>query len=122
MVIFRARPPILILATALALAACGQKSAPPSPQELSTLKPDDAHLAALYDSSCKACHANPGSGAPLVHDHAAWEPRWSKGLPTLVDHAVVGFEAMPAGGQCSACTKSDYEKLIRFMADEEGSP
>jgi cytochrome c5 len=58
----------------------------------------------------------------LVHDRAAWDVRWAKGLPTLVDHAIVGFQAMPAGGQCVACTPKDYEGLIRFMADHEGTP
>lgn len=77
-------------------------------------------MSALYEHSCKACHAQPGSGAPLVHDHAAWDPRWAKGLDTLTSHAVLGFQAMPAGGQCATCTAKDYQAIIRFMADREG--
>jgi cytochrome c5 len=111
----------IFFVTALALSACGQKPKAPTAQELAALKPADAHLAALYEHSCKACHAREGSGAPLTHDHAAWDPRWEKGLPTLRDHAILGFQAMPAGGQCAACTAQDYEALIRFMADEENS-
>lgn len=111
--------PIALL-SALCLAAChAQAPQRPTPEQLQTMKPTDAHEAQLYVQSCKACHANPLSGAPLVHDHAAWDPRWAKGLPTLLNHAVVGFQAMPAGGQCTACTARDYEALIRFMADEE---
>jgi cytochrome c5 len=105
----------------LALAAC---NAPPphlSPAQLAALKPADAHEAQLYQTSCKACHTRSESGAPLVHDHAAWDPRWEKGIPTLLGHAVLGFQAMPAGGQCAACTRKDYEALIRFMADRENS-
>ncbi|MGD0865441.1 MAG: c-type cytochrome [Rhizomicrobium sp.] len=112
---------ILSVALLLALAGCSQPSRP-SDEQLASLKPADTHLAALYVQSCKACHANPNSGAPLVHDRAAWDVRWAKGLPTLVDHAIVGFQAMPAGGQCVACTPKDYEGLIRFMADHEGTP
>ncbi len=104
----------------LVLTGCNQPSRPTA-EQLATLKPADAHLATLYTQSCKACHANENSGAPLVHDHAAWDVRWDKGLPMLVDHAIVGFQAMPAGGQCAACTKKDYEGLIRFMADHEDS-
>jgi cytochrome c5 len=107
----------VVVCAALALAGCSK--AKPTPEELANLKPADPQLAELYDHSCKACHAVDGSGAPLVRDHDAWDPRWQKGLPTLVSHAITGFQAMPAGGQCSACTKADYEKLIRFMADEE---
>ena len=107
----------IFICTGLLLAGCGQSK--PTPEELASLKPANPALAQLYDHSCKACHAVEGSGAPLVHDHDAWDPRWQKGLPTLVTHAITGFQAMPAGGQCSACTRDDYEKLIRFMADED---
>jgi cytochrome c5 len=31
----------------------------------------------------------------------------------------VGFQAMPAGGQCAACTPKDYQAIIRFMAGRE---
>ena len=101
----------------LVLTACAPKAGPPA--DLATLAPADPRLAQLYADSCKACHTVADSGAPLVHDHDAWDPRWQKGLPTLVTHAITGFQAMPAGGQCSACTREDYEKLIRFMADED---
>jgi len=110
------RAMVCIVAVA-ALSGCG--SGPPSAAELAALKPADGRLAGLYEHSCKACHATPGSGAPLVHDHDAWAPRWAKGLPTLRDHAILGFQAMPAGGQCAVCTPTDYERLIRFMADQE---
>jgi cytochrome c5 len=107
----------IFICTGLLLAGCGQSK--PTPEELASLKPADPALAQLYDHSCKACHAVDGSGAPLVHDHDAWDARWQKGLPMLVTHAITGFQAMPAGGQCSACTRDDYEKLIRFMAEED---
>ena len=109
----------IIFCTLLTLAACEQKPAPPTPEQLAAMKPADHRLAELYEHDCKACHARPGSGAPLTHDHAAWDPRWDKGLPTLRDHAILGFQAMPAGGQCASCTAKDYEELIRFLADRE---
>jgi cytochrome c5 len=99
------------------LAACDARKPAPTPQQALRLAPADPHLAQLYAHSCKACHARPGTGAPLVHDHAAWDPRWAKGEDVLFSHAVTGFQAMPAGGQCAACTPEDYKKLIRFMAD-----
>lgn len=64
------------------------------------------------------CHARTGTGAPLVHDHDAWDPRWDQGLETLTQHAIQGYRAMPAGGQCATCTMEDYRALIRFMADQ----
>ena len=112
-------PLLLSAALCLVLTGCDSKPAAPTPQEAARLAPADPHLAALYAHSCKACHAMPGTGAPLVHDHAAWDPRWDKGEDVLLAHAVTGFQAMPAGGQCAACTPDDYKKLIRFMADRE---
>jgi cytochrome c5 len=101
------------------VAGCDQRPSTPSTNQLATLKPADPRVAQLYEHSCKACHAAIGSGAPLVHDKEAWNPRWLKGLSTLRDHAIVGFQSMPAGGQCAVCTPKDYEVLIRFMADRE---
>lgn len=109
------------LLLSLALAGCDGTPAAPTPQEAAKLAPADPHLARLYDHSCKACHAMEGSGAPLVHDHAAWDTRWAKGEDTLLSHAITGFQAMPAGGQCAACTPEDYKTLIRFLADRSGN-
>lgn len=110
---------VLAALLCLALAGCDDKPAAPTPEQAAKLAPADPHLAELYEHSCKACHAAQGTGAPLVHDHAAWDPRWAKGEDTLLAHAVTGFQAMPAGGQCAACTSRDYRRLIRFMADQD---
>ncbi|MCF8505257.1 MAG: c-type cytochrome [Caulobacter sp.] len=109
-----------LLATTLAACSPAPKPAP-TPEQAALLKPADARLAGLYDTSCKACHAIPESGAPMVHDAAAWAPRLKQGMPVLVDHTILGFNAMPAGGQCATCTPADLEALIRFMADHEES-
>ncbi len=82
--------------------------------------PADPKLAALYATSCKACHTATDAGAPLVQDRAAWEPRWKKGMPTLLKSTVGGLGGMPAGGQCFACSTADFEGLIRFLAGHEG--
>lgn len=81
-------------------------------------QPADPKLAGLYDTSCKACHGRPGSGAPLALDHTAWDARWAKGLPALMQSVIGGRGGMPAGGQCFACTPDDYKALVRFMADQ----
>lgn len=113
---------LVILALALSAVGCGAAPAPPpTPEQAALLRPADPRLAELYGSSCKACHTVPDSGAPMVHDAAAWAPRWKQGLPVLVDHSIQGFNAMPAGGQCATCTPADLEALIRFMSDHEES-
>lgn len=106
----------LIVGVLLIIAGCTQRS--PTAEQALTLTPPNPRLASLYETSCKACHAHAESGAPLVHDHKAWDPRWKQGLATLTDHVILGYKAMPAGGQCLTCTPDDIKALIRFMADQ----
>ncbi len=108
-----------VLALLTALSAChAAPTAPPLTTAQSAARhPADPRLAALYDRSCRACHTTPDSGAPLSGNHAQWDPRWAKGEDALLQSAVAGFGAMPAGGQCATCTAGDYRALIRFLAD-----
>lgn len=104
------------LVLVFALAACGQDQPTPSAADLAALHPADPHLDQLYQTSCKACHANPESGAPPVGFGKAWKPRVAKGEEVLLAHVVEGVGGMPAGGQCFSCTPDDYRALIRFLA------
>jgi cytochrome c5 len=103
----------------LLLAACSRTPPPPTPQEAQALKPADADLAAIYETTCKSCHAATGNPAPQVHNHAQWDPRWKQGMPTLLAHAIQGYNQMPPMGTCGTCTPAELEGLIRFMADQE---
>lgn len=116
------RGTIVIIALA-ALSGCGSRAPAETAEQIAaraaTAAPADARLAGLYDGACRACHASPGSGAPLTLDRAAWAPRWDKGEETLLAHTITGFNGMPAGGQCFSCSADDYRALIRFMAAQE---
>ncbi len=114
---------ILALASLIALPACGGSNgtpaARPSPiseAQSAAMKPASAHLAQLYETSCKACHTVRDTGAPLTGDREAWDVRWAKGEKVLTRNAVAGLNGMPPGGQCFACKPADYDALIRFMA------
>jgi cytochrome c5 len=105
------------------LCGCNRESAP-SPAEAAqaavraaALRPADEHLAALYDHSCRACHANAQANAPLTGDRHAWLSRLKKGNPELVQHVLTGFNGMPPGGQCFTCTTADFDALIAFMSN-----
>ena len=110
---------VLSLIFCLALASCGRDEPTPSAADLAARHPADPHLDTLYQTSCKACHANPDSGAPLVGFAKAWAPRWEKGEAVLLAHVVEGSNGMPAGGQCFSCTPDDYRALIRFLAGKD---
>ena len=58
----------------LLLGACACDKPTPAAANAATLAPSDPKLARLYAQTCKACHAAPGSGAPLAGDTAAWAP------------------------------------------------
>jgi len=114
----------MILVLALALAACGETGPAGASAEYTlttalAATPSETRLARLYEGSCKTCHTSRESGAPLTLDRGAWDPRWEKGVDTLLDNTISGFEAMPPGGLCFSCTADDYRNLIAFMAGRE---
>jgi cytochrome c5 len=76
--------------------------------------------ATLYQHSCKTCHEDAATGAPLTHDTAAWAPRMAKGDDALLESIVNGFNGMPPLGQCIECDGNDFMVLTRFMAAPAG--
>lgn len=104
----------MLVAAGLLLTACGPKAGPPA--DPAALAPANPRLAELYAGSCKACHVDAQSGAPVVQDRAAWDPRWAQGEDVLLEHVIQGYRAMPALGQCAACGPEDFKALTRFMA------
>jgi cytochrome c5 len=71
---------------------------------------------AKYKQACAACHAMAVAGAPKAFDKAAWEPRMTKGMDTLVASVTNGLNAMPPRGLCMDCTAEQYQQLINYMA------
>ncbi|MFS1287711.1 c-type cytochrome [Pseudomonas piscis] len=107
----------LVLALGLSLGACGDAEPPASGRlDAARQSPADPDLARIYDSSCKLCHANPASGAPLAGDAKAWAPRLAQGADTLLDHSINGYQGMPPMGQCMQCSEEQFLALISFMS------
>ncbi|MBL9096278.1 MAG: cytochrome c5 family protein [Alphaproteobacteria bacterium] len=103
-----------------AVAACGD----PAPQETleakvsraEALMPSDPGLVEKYERSCRTCHVNPDSGAPLTGDVQAWNARFAQGAATIAAHTRDGIRAMPPRGQCFDCSEDELSKLTLFMA------
>lgn len=70
---------------------------------------------AVYQASCFACHGTGAAGAPKFGDAAAWAPRISQGMETLVSHAINGFNAMPPKGGCAACSDEEIGNAVDYM-------
>jgi cytochrome c5 len=96
------------------LGACGDPP-PPRVADLASLRPADADLAERYERSCQLCHAQRGSGAPLVGDTAAWAPRAQRGEAALLASVMQGLGTMPPRGLCPDCSNTDLQRLIVFL-------
>jgi len=73
----------------------------------------------VYDMTCAACHAAGVAGAPKFGDKAAWKDRVAKGMPTLHDHALKGFQGkagfMPPKGGNTGLPDADVKAAVDFM-------
>lgn len=69
----------------------------------------------VYKTSCAACHGTGVLGAPKSGT-ADWAPRLEKGIDTLLNHAINGFNAMPPKGTCASCSDDELEAAIHFMS------
>ncbi|MGV6853350.1 MAG: c-type cytochrome [bacterium] len=82
-------------------------------------EPAAIDAAALFQTSCFACHGTGAAGAPKLQK-AAWEPRIAQGRETLIKHALGGFNAMPPRGG-SALSDTEIEAVIDYMIETAGN-
>ncbi len=66
-------------------------------------------------NTCAACHTSGAAGAPKLGDAAAWAPRIAKGNDTLYNHAINGFNGMPAKGLCGDCSDDEIKAAVDHM-------
>jgi len=72
----------------------------------------------IWEGTCAACHRVGLLGAPKLGDKAAWAPRIAKGLDTLKDHALHGFNSMPAHGGNPSLSDDDVVKALEYMVGQ----
>ena len=70
---------------------------------------------AVFQSVCTACHSTGAAGAPKIGDKTAWSPRIAQGERTLLQHALQGFNAMPARGTCAACSDGELKAAVDYL-------
>jgi cytochrome c5 len=68
----------------------------------------------LFQGLCISCHGSGVGGAPKFGNKADWAPRIAKGQATLYQHALNGFNGMPARG---GSTESDdtVKAAVNYM-------
>lgn len=72
----------------------------------------------VYDAACLACHTTGAAGAPVIGNVDQWAPRIEKGMDTLIDHAINGFNAMPAKGGCASCSDEEIVASIEYIIEQ----
>ncbi|PCM43192.1 c-type cytochrome [Marinobacter sp. ANT_B65] len=72
----------------------------------------------VYGAVCMACHTTGAAGAPVIGNSEAWAPRIDKGMETLLNHALNGFNAMPAKGGCASCADEEIQAAVEHMVAE----
>lgn len=75
---------------------------------------------AIFKSTCVACHGAGVAGAPKFGDTAAWAPRIKNGYDKLLDHALHGFNAMPAKGGNADLDDIEIARTIVYMVNNSG--
>jgi len=93
---------------------CGSAAAAPAQAASSGPRSGQA----VYDAACTTCHAAGVAGAPVKGDAEAWAPRIDKGMETLTNHALNGFNAMPARGACGDCSDEEIIAAVEYMVGE----
>ncbi|TFH87653.1 cytochrome c5 family protein [Billgrantia azerbaijanica] len=73
---------------------------------------------AVYNQACMACHMTGAAGAPIAGDAEAWGPRVEKGIDTLYDHAINGFNAMPAKGGNMSLSDEEVKAAVDYMVSQ----
>jgi len=73
---------------------------------------------AMYNAVCSACHDAGTLGAPELGDQAAWSERAQKGMETLVNHSLNGFNQMPA--QKTSGSREEIENAVGYMLEQAG--
>jgi cytochrome c5 len=74
----------------------------------------------LYEAVCKTCHAAGLVGAHKFGDHVAWAPRIAKGKATLYEHALKGFNAMPAKGSRTDLSDELIKAGVDYLVQKGG--
>jgi len=92
---------------------CGEAAAPAQAASAGPRSGEE-----VYNTVCMACHTTGAAGAPVIGDNAAWAPRIEKGMETLIDHALHGFNAMPAKGGCASCPDEEIKSAVEHMVSQ----
>ena len=73
----------------------------------------------VYQKYCVACHATGVNNSPVMGNVEQWAPRIAKGIDTLYESAVNGFNnnLMPPKGLCVECSVEDIHATVDYIIE-----
>ncbi|WP_258869322.1 c-type cytochrome [Aquitalea aquatica] len=75
----------------------------------------------VFKAICISCHGQGLAGSPKFGDAGAWGARIAKGWDTLTQHALQGFNAMPAKGGAADLTDDEVKRAVAYMGNAAGA-
>ncbi|HHM04445.1 MAG TPA: cytochrome c5 family protein [Gammaproteobacteria bacterium] len=76
---------------------------------------------AVFQSTCKNCHATGVMGAPKFGSQADWGSRIAQGMAVLYQHALNGFTGkkgmMPARGGRGSLSDEEVKAAVDYMVN-----
>jgi len=84
----------------------------PAPEEAPS---ESDAVATLVSQVCAACHGAGLMGSPKIGNAKDWAPRIDKGIDTLYNHAINGFNAMPAKGGRADLSDDQIKAAVDYM-------
>ena len=69
----------------------------------------------VVNTVCVTCHAQAINGAPIIGNKKMWSKRLPKGEEQLIQHAIEGFELMPAKGGRTTLSDEEVAAAVRYM-------
>lgn len=72
----------------------------------------------VYSAACGSCHDSGAAGAPKLGNTGDWASRFEQDTETLYEHAINGYNAMPAKGGCSDCSDQEVKNAVDYIMAE----
>ncbi|WP_240454064.1 c-type cytochrome [Halomonas sp. NO4] len=72
---------------------------------------------AIYNQVCMACHETGAAGAPVRGNEEQWADRMEKGIETLYDNSINGFNAMPAKGGNPNLSDDEVKAATNYLVE-----
>lgn len=77
---------------------------------------------AVYDKACFACHTAGVAGAPKLGDPAAWADRIARGMDSMANNAINGYQGdagvMPAKGGNPSLSDEEVTAAVQYMVEQ----